>query len=142
MEIDYINYEFILSNGRNYLDKNEFVEAINIVVHQSNISALRSLLDKPPGRKPREELISLSSWFKGLSATDQDMVMKVANVASRHATFEFLCVLDGVTVIEDGRDKGELNLYYKKGSKKVLINDQEDHFLHDLIYDVIFNGDK
>lgn len=124
------------------MDKHEFIEAINITVHKSVTPGVRKLLDKPPGRKPSEEMTELSNWFNELSVKNQEMVMRVANIASRHATFGFLCVLDGVRVIESGRDKGELNLFYKKGRKKVLINDQEGDFLHDLFNEIAFRYDK
>lgn len=60
------------------------------------------------------------------------MVMKTVNLASRQATFGFLCVLDGVRAIESVQDKGRLTLFYEKGQKKLLINDNKEDFLHDL----------
>ena len=122
------------------MDKDEFIEAINIQVHQTAITGIRMILDKPPGRKPDEELVELSSWFKDLSDADKEMVMKVAKEASISATFGFLCIFDGVRVIEDGPNKGGLKLYYKKGLRKVLLNDHKGEYLHDMFNQLLFHN--
>jgi hypothetical protein len=46
--------------------------------------------------------------------------------------FGFLCVLDGVSAIEDGEVKGKLNLFYEKHGKQQLLNDPQEEYLHDI----------
>ena len=46
--------------------------------------------------------------------------------------FSLFCVLDGVRTIEEKDPKGEFKLYYVNGEAKVLINDFDKEFLHDL----------
>ena len=41
-------------------------------------------------------------------------------------------MLDGVRAIEDEEDKGILKLYFEKDGNRVLINDPDQEFLHDL----------
>lgn len=48
--------------------------------------------------------------------------------------FGFLCVLDGVRVIEDDETKGDFQLNYIKGSKS-LLNAADSPMLHDLYSD-------
>jgi hypothetical protein len=55
--------------------------------------------------------------------------------AAEMAVFEFFCLLDGVSAIEDGTDKGELELCFIKGDKKTRLNDPRQEELHNL-----FNG--
>ena len=121
------------------MNKDEFISMINTQVHQSVTPGIKEILHEPPGRKPRNELVQLSAWFNDLPEADQEMAMKISNLASRHATFGFLCLLDGVRAIEDGPNQGELKLFYKKGLKKVLLNDNKGEFLHDMFYALLFN---
>jgi hypothetical protein len=48
------------------------------------------------------------------------------------SVFDFLTVLDGVCAIENGPQKGDLELYYVKGSIKNQLNEQKGDLLHDL----------
>lgn len=48
------------------------------------------------------------------------------------AVFEVLCAFDGVTTIEDGPDKGRLQLLYINGDDTVLINDPRNRELHNV----------
>ena len=45
--------------------------------------------------------------------------------------FGFLCVLDGVRIIEDSEEKGKLLLYYEKNGNRQLLNDPKEEYLHD-----------
>jgi len=48
--------------------------------------------------------------------------------------FSFLCVLDGVSAIEDYGEKGKFELFFKKGQeKKNLLNGPEQEYLHDYL---------
>jgi hypothetical protein len=49
------------------------------------------------------------------------------------ATFGALTVLDGVRVIEDGADRGTLELRHIKGGESTLLNDPNGPVLHDLL---------
>jgi hypothetical protein len=46
--------------------------------------------------------------------------------------FSFLCVLDGVSAIENVPDKGVLKLIFDKNGHQILINDPKQVFLHEL----------
>lgn len=52
--------------------------------------------------------------------------------ASELAVFSFLCVLDGVSAIEDGANKGSLQLIYKKNGREAWLNDEASAHLHDI----------
>ncbi len=61
------------------------------------------------------------------------MLFRVTKEVIDTTIFGFFCILDGVTAIEDGTDKGKLNLYYEKDGKKLLLNNPDEDYLHDLI---------
>jgi hypothetical protein len=113
----------------------EFISIIHQFVYMSAVSGTLSLLEKPPGRKPPKNVVTVSKWFAGLSENDKEMLRLAMAMAAHHATFGVLAVLDGVQVIEDSRVKGTLELYYVKGDERTLLNAPKGEFLHDL-----FNG--
>jgi hypothetical protein len=60
------------------------------------------------------------------------MLQQALREATELAVFEFFCVLDGVTVIEDTREKGALELDYVKGSERTRLNPTEGEELHNI----------
>jgi hypothetical protein len=74
----------------------------------------------------------MSEWFNNLNIKDKDMLLRIIRASVEMSIFGFLCVLDGVTAIENGDRKGKLNLYYEKEGSQQLLNDFEGEFLHDL----------
>lgn len=58
--------------------------------------------------------MKLSEWYKQLDGSDQGMLGQAIREAAEMAVFELFCVLDGVSVIEDSPEKGELELHYKR----------------------------
>jgi len=111
----------------------DFVDAIRSEVLKSSADGTISLLQRPPGRKPALELVSLSQWFNALPEVDKERVREVAVMSSHGAVFGFLAVLDGVRAIEDGADRGSLELRHIKGEDSTLLNDPSGPLLHDLL---------
>jgi hypothetical protein len=74
----------------------------------------------------------LSKWYGNLASTDRALVNAAMREAVELAIFSFLCVLDGVSAIENGPEKGDLRLVYGKDGKELLLNDPSQEFLHDL----------
>jgi len=91
----------------------EFVEMIRQVVLDAAVVATEKNLLSPPGRSSLA-LKQLSTWYKELSAIDQSMVAKCMQRAAHSAVFGFFAVLDGVRVIEDTEEKGDLVLEYRR----------------------------
>ena len=60
------------------------------------------------------------------------MLIEALDDVAEDVVFGVLCVLDGVRAIENGPDKGELELYYVKGESRVLLNDMKQCELHDI----------
>ena len=54
-------------------------------------------------------------------------------MASHHAVFGMLCVLDGVRAIEDEADKGSLRLTYSKNGQTKLLSPSDSDLLHDIL---------
>jgi hypothetical protein len=114
------------------LNRERFVDTLREVVQDSAATGTISLLSRPPGRKPAQELVALSDWFNSLAPQDRRNVERVVEMTASSATFGFLCVLDGVRVIEDGPDQGMLDLRYRRGDVEVSLNDETGEPLHDL----------
>jgi hypothetical protein len=113
----------------------EFVKAVKIQTSDAALEGTIQCLTDPPGRKPAENLVRLSEWYKQLDGKDQRMLREALKEAAEMAVFEFFCILDGVSVIEDAPDKGELELHFVKGTERTRLNDPHEEELHNL-----FNG--
>jgi hypothetical protein len=110
----------------------QFVEAVKIQTSDAAVTGTIACLKRPPGRKPREKDVRLSEWYNRLHTLDQQMLQQALREATELAVFEFFCVLDGVTVIEDTREKGALELDYVKGSERTRLNPTEGEELHNI----------
>jgi hypothetical protein len=111
----------------------EFVDVIRAEVRDAAASDVIRQLQQPSGRRPAEELRLLSEWFNSLTDADKKAVAGVARMASHHAVFGMLCVLDGVRAIEDGADKGSLQLTYTKNGQTELLSPSDSDLLHDML---------
>jgi hypothetical protein len=113
----------------------EFVRAVKIQTSDAAVEGTLRCLTKPPGRKTSEHLVRLSEWYNQLDGRDQGMLGAAIREAAEMAVFEFFCVLDGVSVIEDTPEKGELEFHYTRGAERLYLNDPHGEELHNL-----FNG--
>jgi hypothetical protein len=118
--------------GSRLVDKRTFVNAIRLAVEDGAVANTISALTKPPGRKPNEDILALSAWFRHLLFDDREKVERVIQQAAGAATFGFLCMLDGVTAIENGPPTGAFDLRYRRGTTEVRLNDHDGEMLHDL----------
>ena len=114
------------------MNSEEFVKAVKLQTSDAAVDGTIKCLKRPPGRKPAERLLQLSHWYNQLPEKDQEMLKMALREAAEMAVFEFLCVLDGVSVIEDGRHKGELELYFVKSEERTQLNDPAKEELHNL----------
>lgn len=115
------------------INNEEFVETIKSVVINDSIKSIESTLLKPPGRSPQNKTLEMSNWFNSLDSQDKSIVKEVIKESIETSVFGFLCVLDGVRAIENNNEKGVLQLYYVKDDHRILLNDPNDIYLHDLL---------
>lgn len=119
------------------MNQEEFIAAVKIAVHDSSIRGMMELLTAPPGRRPRAKLKRNSEWFKSLPETERQRVEEIITDTVHFTLFNFLCVLDGVKVIEDTSEKGILQLNFIKNGEKTHLNSEADEMLHDLYQSVV-----
>lgn len=115
------------------MDKQEFMNAVNKAVVEGSIDGLKQILLTPPGRAPHRDLVEESNWYNNLNETDREMADRIIKRSVESGIFHFLCILDGVSTIESGTDKGVLKLIYEKGDETVLLNDEQTEYLHDMM---------
>jgi hypothetical protein len=116
------------------MDAKEFVTKIKRAVRDSAIDETIRVLQLPPGRRPRVELLKQANWYRSLSFEDQQMLTQVIANAVNRAVFGFLSVLDGVRVIEDDEKKGDFQLHYIKNGS-TLLNGPDAPMLYELFND-------
>ncbi|MFB1118209.1 hypothetical protein RF240_05655 [Dickeya dadantii] len=110
------------------MNAEQFVDVIRKVVTESSVKGIESILESPPGRKPRKDLLEMSAYYNERTDEEKEVINKIIRLSVDNAVFGFLCVLDGVRAIEDEEEKGTLSLIYKK-DEEVILNKGED--LHD-----------
>ena len=113
------------------MNSEKFVEIIRKVLVNDSETSVISNLEEPPGRKPSQELVEMSNRYNQLNENDKTAVGKIIKESVETAIFGFLCILDGVSAIEN-ENKGELKLYYENKDVQVLLNDPDEEFLHDI----------
>lgn len=74
----------------------------------------------------------MSAWFNGLAPNDQLMVAEVVRDAAHAAVFHMLCILDGVSVVDDPPHvELVLTAIGPDGASSVLASGQSVLELHD-----------
>ena len=117
------------------MNSEEFVFIIKQVVEKNTIGDVLTNLVQTSGRSVDYKSKYLSEWYKDLDTEGKECVSQIIRESVSATLFGFFCVLDGVRAIENDTDKGTLELYFSKNGDKVLLNDFNNEFLHD-----IYNG--
>src|SRR5438876_346922 len=113
------------------MNTSEFVEIIRETVCEAAIRSTLSNLEHPPGRRPRESLITQSQWYLHLDEYQRSIVQGIVRSSAEHAVFGFLCVIDGVRPVESTQEKGSLELRFEKGGTDEVIS-PSNSFLYEL----------
>lgn len=121
-----------MTESKSLMTIEEFIKTAKIQTSDAAVEETISNLEQPAGRSPSEKAVRLSEWYKQLAGTDQQMLKDILREAAEAAIFGFFCILDGVRVIENTPEKGELNLHFVKGAERVLLNDPNEEELHNL----------
>jgi len=112
------------------MDSETFIEILKSTVEEPAISGILKILENPPGKKPKESLVRLSEWFNKLSEYDKTMVKEVLGEGLKMNMFGLLALLDGVRLFNNF--DGKLELYYVQDNIKLLLNDSNKEYLHDI----------
>jgi hypothetical protein len=112
------------------MNAEEFIHVIKWVVRDAAIINTIDVLARPPGRRPSQELLDQAKWYKSLSGQERSLLADVLAQAVDDAVFGFLCVIDGVRVVEDGPIKGQFQLSYVKDKPEIV--NPPDIMLHEL----------
>jgi hypothetical protein len=81
------------------LSTDEFIDNLRLAVYRTAIDGTSRLIENPPGRSPRSDLVELSEWFHSLSPEGRDRLFEVIRLSVDQAVFGFLAVLDGARAI-------------------------------------------
>ena len=114
------------------MNREEFVKAVKAETSDAAVTGTISWLQKPPGRKPALKKVELSKWFATLSNEDRIRIEEIIRESAELAVFAFFSLLDGMAFVDDGEDKGSLELYYVRADQRILLNDMTGECLHDI----------
>jgi hypothetical protein len=117
------------------MDQESFVKVLQDVILPNVVSGNLQSLRSPPGRRPSIDRVQRSQWYVAQSDVDREKVDDVLRFGVEIGFFQMLCVLDGVTTVEDAPDKGDLVLTWRSpdGQREVVLSGPgSSDFLHDL----------
>ncbi len=114
------------------MDAETFVDSMKKYVCESAKQGVLQNLVNPSGTLPSNDDMRLAEGYNNLPDGHQRMVDIIVNAAVEHSIFGFLCVLDGVRPIEGTEQRGRLELYHVTGSRRTLLNNPEQEYLHDI----------
>jgi hypothetical protein len=118
------------------MTRSEFIRALKSQTSDAAFFGTKQNLEHPPGRKPPERDVRLSAWYTSLSDSERESVDAAMLEAAELAVFSFLCILDGVSAVENEPEKGKLRLQYSKDGEVLWLNNPADELLHD-VYNVV-----
>ena len=115
------------------MNQEEFIEVIKNSVANAAVLDVIETLKFPPGRRPAERAVKLSTFYNQLSLEQQQQINEIIHIAVDASVFGFLCIIDGVRSINDLENQGSLKLTYKdEDGIETLLNDPEENYLHDI----------
>ena len=113
------------------MTREEFVSAVKRKACDAAVHATMQMLAQPPGRRPDQNALELASWYNALNPQHKSNVQSVVQRAAASAIFGLLAILDGERTVEGIGEKGDFELFYRKGSDRVFLNDPTQEMLHD-----------
>jgi hypothetical protein len=111
----------------------EFVGAIRRVVLDRVVDSALAAIERPPGRRPRQNLLAANEWYEQLSDEERTHLREVAAMVAHQTVFGLFAVLDGARFIEDSAEKGEFRLLFKKGNQQWELNPPDGVPLHEIL---------
>lgn len=116
------------------MDGKSFIELLKNTSRIDAIKTTISLLEDLDGKGYNEKMKKMCYFYSNLKNIDKKNINNIIKLSVDTSFFNFLCVIDGVSAIENGPNKGDFKLYYIKNNKNILLNCEED-LLHDY-YDI------
>lgn len=124
------------------MEKGNFIRLVEKYARDPAVKGSLNILAKPPGRKPRQRHVELSTWYNSLNESEREKVKSIAEMTLDLGFFNLLCLLDGVTILSPEYKNGRFELFFRDGNQANLINDEgkDTEELHDL-YNIRINED-
>jgi hypothetical protein len=74
---------------RQIMNAEQFIDVIKEVISEGSVKGVQSILVKPPGRKPSENLVAISEWYNNLNDGSKSMVIRIIRDLLRWGFFHF-----------------------------------------------------
>jgi hypothetical protein len=86
------------------LTTERLIDGLKLAVHQTATDGVVRVLNRPPGRRPRAELVELSEWYKSLDDYGRTQVYELVRLTADFTVLDMLSVLDGSMAISNEED--------------------------------------
>ena len=86
------------------LTTERLIDGLKLVVHRTAIDGVVRLLNRPPGQRPRAEMVELSRWYNSLDDHGRTQVHELVRLTADSTVLDMLSVLDGSMAISNEGD--------------------------------------
>ncbi|WP_424407533.1 hypothetical protein [Pasteurella sp. PK-2025] len=107
-----------------------FIKQIYQQIGVEGINMITSILNDPPGRKPKQKLKELSEYVNSKSEDEKKKIIEIIELSINSTIFNMLCVFDQVNKLDDNIDNIKLSILCN--NQEILLNDFTKQDLHDL----------
>jgi hypothetical protein len=116
------------------MNAQDFVAAIRSVVMDAAVADTLSVMKRPPGRRPADELVELGAWYDGLGDSERAMLNRVLALVARNAVFGLFAVLDGARKVDpDATVQDYFELRHVHGTTEDVLAGPKEVPLHELL---------
>ena len=86
------------------LTTERLIDGMKLAVHRTAIDGVVRLLNRPPGQRPRAEMVELSRWYNSLDDHGRTQVQQLVRLTADNTVLDMLSVLDGSMAISNEGD--------------------------------------
>jgi hypothetical protein len=106
------------------MDRKQFVKAVRLYIGESaKKSMIERLGSEIKANAPQNQMLAAKQYYQGLDKEEKDNVQFIVEQSVNDGILGLLAILDGISFLEDGQEKGEFKLYYENGKEKTLLNE-------------------
>ena len=113
------------------MNRSEFLRSLKTQTSDAAVFGTLANLENPAGREPRPEDIRLAAWYSRLTDEDRAFLGDALREAAELAIFGLLCIVDGVASIEDGDQKGRIEIRHSRDGVAKRLSGPSSGLLHD-----------
>lgn len=114
------------------MNTEKFIKLLKLIERRKIINSIKDTLETKDIPIYDKNIKNIINYYNKKSDEEKIKLFDIIEMSVDQAIFGLLCVIDGVSFIENSQEKGEFQLIYKKYNKSILLNNlKEGELLHE-----------